>query len=256
MKLNPIARLLRGKKKPDLKLFALTPPRKGKRSMVGVENMLGSIAVPEPFSLEIAGDPGGVTVMARCREGSVVKQQLGAHYPQGSIQELTPEEDPLRLSEGEQAWSREVHVKGPEYAPLRPFRSDDLVEEGADPLIALIGSMSELDAGERLVARLDLSSLGPDWSRGAHGEGLQETRGGAAPLRRCRAGKVPAGRRSKNGRPRSRGPGGLQGLPVGAGRGYVEDGPPGPGHIWCGDGCGLGPVAVEQGTFPGIRSRC
>ena len=166
MKLNPIAKLLRGKKKPDLKLFALTPPRKGKRSMVGVENMLGSIAVPEPFSLEIAGDPGGVTVMARCREGSVVKQQLGAHYPQGSIQELAPEEDPLRLSEGEQAWSREVHVKGPEYVPLRPFRSDDLVEEGADPLIALIGSMSELDAGERLVARLDLSSLGPDWSRG------------------------------------------------------------------------------------------
>ncbi len=169
MKLNPIAKLLRGKKKPDLKLFALTPPRRGKRSMVGVENMLGSIAVPEPFSLEIAGDPGGVTVMARCREGSVVKQQLGAHYPQGSIQELAPQEDPLRLSEGEQAWSREIQVKGPEYAPLRPFRSDDLVEEGADPLIALIGSMSELDAGERLVARLDLSSLGPDWSR-AHME--------------------------------------------------------------------------------------
>ena len=169
MNLNPIARLLRDKKKPDLKLFALTPPRKGKRSMVGVENMLGSIAVPEPFSLEIAGDPSGVTVMARCREGSVVKQQLGAHYPQGSIQELAPQEDPLRLSEGEQAWSREIHVKGPEYAPLRPFRSDDLVEEGADPLIALIGSMSELDAGERLVARLDLSSLGPDWSR-AHME--------------------------------------------------------------------------------------
>ena len=143
MNLNPIARLLRGKKKPDLKLFALTPPRRGKRSMVGVENMLGSIAVPEPFSLEIAGDPSGVTVMARCREGSVVKQQLGAHYPQGSIQELAPQEDPLRLSEGEQAWSREIHVKGPEYAPLRPFRSDDLVEEGADPL----DSSHRLDVG-------------------------------------------------------------------------------------------------------------
>ena len=61
-----------------------------------MENLLGSIAVPEPFSLEIAGDAAGVTLLARCREGSFVKQQLGVHYPQARVSEVPPEDDPVR----------------------------------------------------------------------------------------------------------------------------------------------------------------
>ena len=56
MKLNPIARLFKGGEKPATRLMAVTPPRTGERTLLGVENLLGSIAVPEPFSLEIAGD--------------------------------------------------------------------------------------------------------------------------------------------------------------------------------------------------------
>ena len=37
-----------GKKKPVL--LAVTPPRTGERTLLGVENLLQSIAVPEPFS--------------------------------------------------------------------------------------------------------------------------------------------------------------------------------------------------------------
>ena len=33
-----------------------------------------SIAVPEPFSIELTGDSNGVTLMARCTQGSIVKQ--------------------------------------------------------------------------------------------------------------------------------------------------------------------------------------
>ena len=40
-------------KKPPV-LLAVTPPRTGERTLLSVENMLGSIAVPEPFSLELA----------------------------------------------------------------------------------------------------------------------------------------------------------------------------------------------------------
>ena len=112
-----------------------------------MENLLSSIAVPEPFSLEIAGDAAGVTLLARCREGSFVKQQLGAHYPQARVNEVSPEDDPLRLAEGERAWSMTLRLKGPEYLPLRTFRDDDLRD------------------GERLVARLKLLSLGPEWAR-------------------------------------------------------------------------------------------
>ncbi len=68
--------------------------------------------------------------------------------------------------EGEQAWSHDsLRADGPEYLPLRTFRDDDLLDPGSDPLIALMGALSALYEGERVVARLLLRSLGPDWSQ-------------------------------------------------------------------------------------------
>ena len=146
-------------------LLAVTPPRAGERTLLGVENLLQSIAVPEPFSLELAADMDGVTLMARCLDAAVVRGQLSAHYPQARIQRLDPEEDPLRLEEREQAWSMTLRADGPEYVPLRTFRDDDLLDPGSDPLIALMGALTALNEGERVVARLMLRSLGPDWSQ-------------------------------------------------------------------------------------------
>ena len=147
-------------------LLAVTPPRTGERTLLGVENLLGAIAVPEPFSLELAGDADGVTLLARCLDDKVVRGQIAARYPQARIREVAPEDDPLRLGDGEQAWSMTLRADGPEFAPLRTFRDDDLLDPGSDPLIALMGSLSDLNEGERVVARLLLRSLGPDWSQG------------------------------------------------------------------------------------------
>ena len=166
MKLNPRDILFgddEGKKPPVL--LAVTPPRTGERTLLGVENLLQSIAVPEPFSLELAGDMDGVTLMARCLDDKVVRGQLSAHYPQARIQEVHPGEDPLWLRDGEQAWSITLRADAPEYVPLRTFRDDDLLDPGSDPLIALMGALSALYEGERVVARLMLRSLGPDWSQ-------------------------------------------------------------------------------------------
>ena len=146
-------------------LLAVTPPRTGERTLLGVENLLQSIAVPEPFSLELAGDMDGVTLMARCLDDRVVRGQLSAHYPQARIQTVDPDDDPLRVGEKEQAWSMTLRADGPEYVPLRTFRDDDLLDPGSDPLIALMGALSSLYEGERVVARLMLRSLGPDWSQ-------------------------------------------------------------------------------------------
>ncbi len=146
-------------------LLAVTPPRAGERTLLGVENFLQSIAVPEPFSLELAGDLDGVTLMARCLDDQVVRGQISAHYPQARIHEVHPGEDPLWLRDGEQAWSITLRADAPEYVPLRTFRDDDLLDPGSDPLIALMGALSELEEGERVVARLMLRSLGPDWSQ-------------------------------------------------------------------------------------------
>ena len=87
------------------------------RTLLGVENLLQSIAVPEPFSVELAGDMDGVTLMARCVDAQVVRGQLSAHYPQARIQQVDPDDDPLRLEEGEQAWSMTLRADGPEYVP-------------------------------------------------------------------------------------------------------------------------------------------
>ena len=164
MKQNPIRSLFGSDdKKPGL--LAVTPPRTGERTLLGVENLLQSIAVPEPFSLELAGDVDGVTLMARCLDDRVVRGQIAAHYPQARIQTVDPEDDPLRMGEKEQAWSITLRADAPEYVPLRTFRDDDLLDPGSDPLIALMGALSSLNEGERVVARLLLRSLGPDWSQ-------------------------------------------------------------------------------------------
>ena len=166
MKLNPKEILFgNDSDRKDPVLLAVTPPRTGERTLLGVENLLQSIAVPEPFSLELAGDMDGVTLMARCLDDQVVRGQLSAHYPQARIRKVDPGDDPLRLGEGEQAWSITLRADGPEYVPLRTFRDDDLLDPGSDPLIALMGALSALNEGERVVARLMLRSLGPDWSQ-------------------------------------------------------------------------------------------
>ena len=164
---NPLMRLNPFRSTPkEPVLLAITPPRNAERTVLGVENLLASIAVPEPFSLELTGDADGVTLMARCLDQEVVRQQLSAHYPQARIHQLEPAEDPLTLAGGEQAWHMRLRASGPEYVPLRVFRDDDLLDPGSDPLIALLGALSALRPGERVVARLLLRSLGPDWSQG------------------------------------------------------------------------------------------
>ena len=165
MRLNPL-KILSDKSRPKTPVpLEITPPRTGERTLLGVENMLSSIAVPEPFSLELAGDAHGVTLLARCLDGEVVRGQIAAHYPQARIRELPPEDDPLLLRGTEQAWGMTIRSSGPEHVPLRVFRDGDLLDPGSDPLIALLGALSDLNEGERVVSRLVLRSLGPDWSR-------------------------------------------------------------------------------------------
>ena len=180
MNLNLIKRFFGDDRNKTPVLLAVTPPRTGERTMLGVENMLQSIAVPEPFSLELAGDADGVTLMARCLQGQVVRGQIAAHYPQARIERVQPEEDPLRMEEGERAWGMALRADGPEYVPIRTFRDDDLLDPGSDPVIALLGALSNLREDERVVAQLKLNSLGSDWALAhqekAHKPALEQRR--------------------------------------------------------------------------------
>ena len=141
------------------KLLEITSPRTDTRTMLTVENLLGSIAVSESFSLETAGSADGVSVMARCHDEDVLRGQLGAHYPQVRIREVAPEDDPLRIDEGEQAWTMTLRSAGPEYVPLRTFHDRDLTDPGSDPLLAVLGAHSNLNDGERIVTRLRIGGV-------------------------------------------------------------------------------------------------
>ncbi len=180
--LNPRRFIPRRSAPPTPVLLSITPPRTGQRTLLGVENLLQSIAVPEPFSLELAGDQRGVTLLARCLDSEVVRRQIRVHYPQARIDQLDPEDDPLRLDEGERAWSMTLRSSGPVYVPLRVFRDDDLLDPGSDPLLAPLGALSGLQPGERVVSRLRLRSLGPQWSRG-YQEKAHERPGDREPVR-------------------------------------------------------------------------
>ncbi|MYC38806.1 MAG: type IV secretion system DNA-binding domain-containing protein [Chloroflexi bacterium] len=162
---NLLTGMFKGKPKPATRLWTITPQRSGERTLLAVENFLASVSVAEPFSLELVGDDAGVSILARCREGAFVRQQLGVYYPQARVSPVTPEDDPLRLAEGERAWSMTIRIKGPEYLPLRPFHDDDLLDPGSDPMLAIIGSLSDLEEGERVVAQIRLLTLGADWTR-------------------------------------------------------------------------------------------
>ena len=166
MRLNPLRLLSRGPEPQPPVLLEVTPPRSGERTLLGVENLLAAIAVPEPFTLELAGDADGVTLMARCLDQQAVRGQLSAHYPQAVIDDVPDAEDPLRLREGEQAWSLTLRSSGPDYVPLRTYRDDDLLDPGSDPLIALLGALSAPGEGERVVTQLRMRSLGPGWAQG------------------------------------------------------------------------------------------
>ncbi len=187
-------------------LLAVTPPRSGERTLLGVENLLASIAAPEPFALELAGDADGVSLMARCQEDRVVRGQIASHYPQARVERVEPEDDPLRVDEGEQAWSITLRSDGPEYVPLRTFRDDDLLDPGSDPLIALIGSLSDLRENERVVARLLLRSLGPRWAE--HHQRLSNERPAA--------GTAPSPSGNQTGAPQAAGGLGMAVLGIGA----------------------------------------
>ena len=157
MRLNPFRRA----PKPEPVLLQITPPRTGQRTLLGVENLLQSIAVPEPFSLELNAGGSGIRLMIRCLADELVMGQIATHYPQARVREVSADADPVRLRDGEQAWSLTLRSSGPEYVPLRVFQDRDLLDEGSDPL----GALSALARGERLSARLKLQALPPDWSR-------------------------------------------------------------------------------------------
>ena len=254
MKLNP-KEILFGddSDRKDPVLLAVTPPRTGERTLLGVENLLQSIAVPEPFSLELAGDMDGVTLMARCLDDQVVRGQMAAHYPQARIRKVDPGDDPLRLGEGEQAWSITLAGRRPRVRPPAHLQGRRPARPRLRPPHRPHGRALGPQRGGARGGAADAALPRPRLVPGPHGQGPQAARHGAEGARLHLPDQAPPDGRHHDGRAGHRGAGRPQGLPVGAGRRGMEGGAVGHGH---GPGAGRGRVGVaplEEGQQAGGR---
>ena len=254
MKLNP-KEILFGTEdeKRGPVLLAVTPPRTGERTLLGVENLLQSIAVPEPFSLEIAGDMDGVTLMARCLDDQVVRGPARGPLPPGPHPEGGPRRRPPALGRGREgvvdhAEGGRPRVRAPQNLQgrrparprLRPPHSPHGRPLRAGGQGAGGGPADAALPGTRLVA-------------GPHGQGPQAARHGAEGARLHIPDQAPADGRRDNGRTRPGGAGRPQGLPVGAGRRDMEGGAAGRrrGHRTGGGRLRMAPL--EEGPEPRRR---
>ena len=239
-------------KKPPV-LLAVTPPRTGERTLLGVENLLQSIAVPEPFSLELAGDAGGVNLLARCQDDQVVRSQIAAHYPQARIRQVPVDDDPIFVHAGEQAWgltlrSGRAGVRAPAHLPGRRPAGPRLRPPAGRHRLPVRPAPGGTGPGPPAAA-LPGSRLVP----GPPAEGFQEPRPAAARPVLHLPDQAPAAGRRHHGRPGRRSAGRPQGLPLGAGRGVSQGVAPGFGRRHRPHRGGLGLVALEAVPQPGLR---
>ena len=91
--------------------------------------------------------------------------QVQARYPQAIIRPVGNPDDPLVRREGETASAVELRAGAAAYLPLRAFRERELLQEGADPLLGILGVFNHLPSHMRVVAQLVLIPAPPNWSQ-------------------------------------------------------------------------------------------
>ena len=120
-----------------------------------------------PVALELAATASSRQFLLRATSGMSQRHladQVQARYPQASIRPLTQQDDPLALREGEAVSAVELRAGAAAYLPLRVFRERELLQEGADPLLGILGVFNHLPSHMRVVTQLALIPAAPTWS--------------------------------------------------------------------------------------------
>ena len=170
------------------RLIQLTPGRMETQPLTGMENLLASLPVGDAISLELAGDADGIRYFTRSPgQTPALKSVLQGHYSQSEVSDVN-DDDPMAVRPEEMVHTRTFRVDGPEYLPIRTFEDRDLINPGADPLVAVLGSLEAPREGERIVSRLVLKRLPPDWAAQWHDRAM----GGAGSANQMQADELRA----------------------------------------------------------------
>ncbi|HEY7975851.1 MAG TPA: hypothetical protein VID72_10940, partial [Ktedonobacterales bacterium] len=160
--------------------YLIIPSATASRDMTALEPTMQALALPglahrRAIALELMGTSARRGFVVRgathqALEGAVI--QLRAQYPQAELRPLPPDEDPLRLEPGEVVSGRELRVAGEAFLSLRVWqaRPSPRAQEGADPILGLLGALGQIPADLRVVAQLALLPAADTWSHGYEGQ--------------------------------------------------------------------------------------
>lgn len=160
---------------PAQELVEVVTPRTNTATLTAAENLLAAISLAEPFSLEIAATAQARWFLARSASDAMrshLTAQLGAAYPQAEIRPLDlaryPSLDPALKRADEQVALCTLVLRAPPYLPLRTFRDLDLADRAsqADPVLGLLGALTDLPDGWRSLAQLVLRPAPDTWCDG------------------------------------------------------------------------------------------
>ncbi len=148
----------------------IVPRTSSTRDITVLETAMRGLAqdARHPVALEVAATASSRHFLLRATSAMSERHladQVQARYPQASIRPLTQQDDPLALKEGEMVSAVELRAGAAAYLPLRSFRERELLQEGADPLLGILGVFNHLPAHMRVVTQLALIPAPPTWSR-------------------------------------------------------------------------------------------
>lgn len=139
----------------------------GAREEVALESTMQSLALDtrSPLALELVATAREQHFLLRS-PGPLARrhlaQQIQARYPQVRISPAPT--DPLALGPHEECSMVELRPGAASYLPLRSWKPRELLAEGTDPLLGLLGACRHVPERVRVIAHLALLPASPTWS--------------------------------------------------------------------------------------------
>jgi len=148
----------------------LVPRAASTRDIMALETAMQGLAQDDrhPVALELAATDSSRGFLLRATSAMALRHlcsQVQARYPQAIIRPVSQEDDPLALQQGEEVSVDELCAGAAAYLPLRAFREREWQQEGADPLLGILGVFNHLPPHMRVVTQLALLPATPTWSR-------------------------------------------------------------------------------------------
>jgi len=148
----------------------LVPRAASTRDITVLETAMQGLApdAKHPVALELAATASSRHFLLRATSAMSLRHladQVQARYPQALIRLMTKAHDPLSRREGDTVSVVELQAGAQAYLPLHAWRERELLQEGADPLLGILGVFNHLPPHMRVVAQLALLPALPAWSR-------------------------------------------------------------------------------------------